>query len=189
RPRWPARLARHIQPHPRHAPTPSERLAAAEALAEFEQAWRLTPRGDGRFALLHDLASTALRAGEADKARRHAEELLAGADRPEFAGRDGLAVYHGNMVLGHLALAGGDVRKAKQHLVEAGRTPGSPGLNSFGPKMQLAKDLLERGEREVVLEYLRLCSAFWKPRDQSLDQWIHTVEQGGIPDFGVNLVD
>lgn len=188
-PRWPARLARHLQRHGRHAANPSERLAAAtEALAEFEQAWRLTKGEQGRFALLRELATTALHGGEFAKARRYAEELLAGAGRPELADYAGQAVYYGNMVLGHLALVGSEVGKAKQHLVEAGRTPGSPSLDSFGPKMQLAKALLERGERETVLEYLRLCSRFWKPPDQRLDKWIHTVEQGGIPDFGANLV-
>src|SRR4051812_3857018 len=89
--------------------------------------------------------------------------------------------------LGRLLLQAGDEEGAKRHLIEAGKTPGSAPLCSFGPTMRLARDLLERGEKAAVLEYLRLCALFWQTDDQRIDQWIHTVELGGMPDFGTNL--
>ena len=52
--------------------------------------------------------------------------------------------------------------QASRHLIESAQTEGSPVLCSFGPRMVLAKELLGRGETEVVLQYLKLCSAFWK---------------------------
>ena len=60
-----------------------------------------------------------------------------------------------------LALQAGDVEEAKRRLLAAGKTSGSPALRSFGPNMALAEKLLEKGERDVVLEYFELCKKFW----------------------------
>jgi len=57
------------------------------------------------------------------------------------------------VILGRLALREGRIEDAKHHLIEAGRSPGSPQMDSFGPNVSLAKDLLERGEKEIVIEY------------------------------------
>ena len=76
---------------------------------------------------------------------------------------------------------------ARRELLAAGKTPGSPQLNSFGPNVALANALLKRGEREAVLEYFAECRTFWKMGTQSLDRWSDVVRQGGIPEFGVNL--
>ncbi|MGL4554821.1 MAG: hypothetical protein ACRC33_26950 [Gemmataceae bacterium] len=188
-PRWPTLLGQHVWRHGYYAPTADgRRRSAAEALAELECAWRLSAGAVGRYGLLDELATVAFEAGEEPKARGYAEELLAGAGRPEFARYAGGAVHYGNLILGRLALAGGDVEAAKRHLVEAGKTEGSAPLRSFGPNMQLAKELLERGERAAVLEYLRLCSVFWQTDDQRVDVWIRAVERGGTPDWGANLV-
>jgi hypothetical protein len=54
--------------------------------------------------------------------------------------------------------------------------------------MSLAKDLLEKGERNVVLEHFELCRKFWKMDRGRLDQWSQDVKAGKIPDFGANLV-
>ena len=83
----------------------------------------------------------------------------------------------------------GDIERAKEHLLAAGNTSGSPQLNSFGPNMTLAKELLEQGERDVVLEYFRLCAKFWKSRSHlgTLEEWANQVKAGMVPDFGANL--
>jgi hypothetical protein len=73
-------------------------------------------------------------------------------------------------------------------LIAAGKTPGSPQLNSFGPNMALAKDLLEKSETEIVFEYFELCSKFWKDRRGQLEQWTKEIKNGHVPDFGANLV-
>ncbi len=52
--------------------------------------------------------------------------------------------------------------------------------------MTLAKELLEKGEKDVVLEFFDLCARFWKYQPR-LSEWTATVKQGGIPDFGANL--
>lgn len=70
----------------------------------------------------------------------------------------------------------------------AGDTPGSPQLNSFGPNMTLARDLLQRGETAPVLAYFEQVRRFWKMGGGRLDAWSAAVEAGRIPDFGGNLL-
>jgi hypothetical protein len=82
----------------------------------------------------------------------------------------------------------GDTEGAKKFLLEAGRTPGSPQLDSFGPNMTLAKELLGKGERSAVLEYFGLCGKFWKMGGDKLREWGALVKDGLVPDFGANLL-
>jgi hypothetical protein len=132
----------------------ARREAAAKALARFEEALVREPDERGRFSLLPDLAKVALEAGEWDKARAYATELLEKESGHGPSGRrDEEATHYGNLVLGRLALREGDVAKAKEHLLESANTPGSPVQCSFGPNMALAKEQLERGERGAVVEY------------------------------------
>ena len=153
-----------------------KRKAAKSSLAAYERA---LPLRKERSELLPDAAKVAFEAGDLAKARAYAEEALADA------GGDGFKVHHGHMVLGRIALRAGDVAKAREHLLAAGKVSGSPTLNSFGPNMLLAKELLEKGERQAVLQYFKLCASFWK-RDE-LDTWATEVRAGKVPDFGANL--
>jgi tetratricopeptide (TPR) repeat protein len=139
---------------------------------------------------LPNLAKAAFEAGEFEQARNYASELLEKAtspDLPEFFRNDGNAIHHGNLILGRLALRDGDLEHAKQHLIAAGKTSGSPQLNSFGPNMSLAKEFLEQGARDTVLEYFELCRSFWQGHDSVLDQWAQEIRAGKIPVFGANL--
>ncbi|NQT11979.1 MAG: RNA polymerase subunit sigma-24, partial [Planctomycetes bacterium] len=97
-------------------------------------------------------------------------------------------VQDANLVLGRIAVQEGRIEDAKRHLIEAGKSPGSPQMNSFGPNVSLAKDLIEKGEREVVLEYFDLCRKFWELHRDRLDEWSQEVKDGKVPDFGANLV-
>lgn len=54
--------------------------------------------------------------------------------------------------------------------------------------MSLAKDLLEKGEKQTVLEYFKKCAKFWKMDHGKLDSWAKQVESGETPDFGANLL-
>ncbi len=156
---------------------------AERALADFERAHALSD-ASGRGPLLPELGMAAFVVGDLDKARMYAEAML--ADSPDDWNR-GNRVHYGNLVLGRIALADGDLRGAGQYLLAAGRTPGSPQLNSFGPDMALARDLLERGETQTVLRYLALCLEFWEMGQDSLKNWIALIEGGRTPDFGRHL--
>ena len=140
-----------------------------------------------QFYMLDEVTKAALWAGAFDKAADYAKELLSeaakNADDPNY----GTAMHDANIVLGRVALRQGDVSKAGRLLLEAGRTPGSTQLNSLGPDMTLALELLENGQRDIVLQYFVLCRHFWVSGSQQLDAWTKTVQQGGIPKFGANL--
>jgi hypothetical protein len=88
-----------------------------------------------------------------------------------------------------IALEENDIEEAKRNLLLSAAIKGSPQLNSFGPDMILAKKLLEKGERQIVLRYLDLCSNFWiwALSFYRLNKWRKTIRAGGIPDFGYNL--
>lgn len=160
--------------------------AAALALIQFERAYELLGKAHGDH-ILKDLAKAAFVAGETEKARKYADAMLSNITAGwNFGNR----IHHGHLILGQIALGEGNLEEAKDRLLKAGQTPGSPQLDSFGPNMALAKDLLERGEQGVVLEYFDLCSKFWNSdRDlTTLAEWGELAKAGRIPDFGANLV-
>lgn len=170
----------------------SQRISALEQrfprspeqeLADLEQDLGTDPESNREFALPR-LAKAALKAGALDKAASYASGLLS---LPSSDPMRGQAVHDGNMVLGLIAVRRGDLAQAKLYLVESAKTTGSPMLDSFGPNMLLAKALLEKGERDAVLEYFTRCKSFWKMGADRLDAWSATVRQGGMPSFGANL--
>ena len=149
--------------------------AAKEALAEQESALALTTDQDKKSGMLGEMAETALAAGDTEKARKYAAELLEGAN--SGANWDqGNAIYTGNSILGSIALKDGDVAKAKACLIAAGKCGGSPQLNSFGPDMTLASELLRKGERETVIQFLELCGGFWNKA--MTEEWVKGIKNG-----------
>jgi len=147
-----------------------------------------------RFLGLRSAAERAYWRKDLDDAETLAKELLSLADRYESDWYHGNAVHHGHNLLGRIELKRNRLGPAIEHLHEAGKTNGSPQLNSFGPNMVLAKELLELGEKEAVLKYFDLCREFWGASaiqaiggGHPLDSWREVVEEGEIPDFGPNL--
>ncbi len=140
-----------------------------------------------RFHTLGAAARLSYETGNFTDARRYAEELLLLSERYQSDWNFGNATHYGNVVLGRLELRDGNVDRAKFHLIKAGNTSGSPQLNSFGPNMALAMELLEKNEKGVVLEYLGLCQNFWKTGNDQLAFWKFQITEGRIPDFGANL--
>ena len=166
-----------------------DRLGLTEMaiFARFEQA-AAKVADIQRFYVLADLSKTAFNLGEIEKAEAFARELLQEAPKYPQDWNYGNALYYGNFVLGRIALRRGDRMAAGKYLVEAAHTPGSPQLNSFGPNVTLAKELLEMGITAPVLEYFALCKNFWKMDRGQLDDWSATVRRGSIPKFfGGNL--
>ncbi|OGF50096.1 MAG: hypothetical protein A2231_09520 [Candidatus Firestonebacteria bacterium RIFOXYA2_FULL_40_8] len=161
---------------------------AKKSLEEYEESYALIKDNDRKNHLLNDLAKAAFKAGEIIKAEKYASELLKKAASDKVNIMYGNAIHDGNMILGRIALKSGDIEKAKKYLIESGKTPGSPVLDSFGPNMSLAKELLEKGEWNTVLEYFELISKFWESNDDELKKWKESVKKEIIPDFGGNLL-
>ncbi|MEO8436679.1 MAG: hypothetical protein ABI596_17405 [Pyrinomonadaceae bacterium] len=165
---------------------------AAEYLADKEPTLRQTNEPWKRLHMLIYLAPAALAANEAGKAQAYAEELLllgtATRSQPGFGESNyGQATHVGSVVLGYLAVMNGEMKKAREYLLAAGGVPGSASLNSFGPDMRLAKELIEKGERDTALAYFDLCAKFWANDRGQIQQWRTIVTQGGMPEFGPNL--
>mgnify|MGYP005866395843 CR=1 FL=1 len=149
-----------------------------------------------RFYALGESAKESFNQGKLDDAKRFATEQLELA--PEFKGNwnYGNAIHSSHVVLGRIALAQGNKGEAVDHLFLAADTPGSPQLNSFGPNLSLAHDLLREGESEVVIKYLELTIRFWANEDNSVHKrnlkkiryWQEQIRNGQIPDFGANMV-
>ncbi|HOX58371.1 MAG TPA: hypothetical protein P5205_14805 [Candidatus Paceibacterota bacterium] len=110
----------------------------------------------------------------------------------------GNVVYDAHSALGRIALQKGDRATARQELRAAGRTPGSPQLNSFGPQFTLARVLLEQAQpadREAVVAFLDDVVQFWANLDkapayrrdgvlkqrQKIENWKEEIRAGKIP--------
>jgi hypothetical protein len=76
------------------------------------------------------------------------------------------------------------VERANGLLLASAETTDSPTLCTFGPSIVLARELLRRGERDVVLRYLERCSSFWEHGAEQLSQWAAAIARGDTPDFG-----
>jgi tetratricopeptide (TPR) repeat protein len=157
-----------------------EALSNSEiAMEYYESAFTHSPEKE-RSNMLPYMAQSALKAGKLDKAGEYANKMLAAAKTET---KNGKLVYYGNFILGMLAVKKGDIDAAGKYLLEAGKSTGSATLNSFGPDMSLARELLAKGKRDIVLEFLKECSKFWKSSNGICDQWIKEMENGGTPDF------
>lgn len=106
------------------------------------------------------IAQAALEAGELATAKAKAELVLRNNTNKEDWNYGNL-LHAAHSILGRAALKEGDTASAKKQLLAAGSTPGSPQLNSFGPDLAFAREMLEAGQKEAVLEYLELVGKFW----------------------------
>jgi hypothetical protein len=89
-----------------------------------------------------DKLSQWLRISNNELAKKHAAKTLRkNADGKNWS--NGNIIHNANQILGCGALREGKLADAKTYLFKAVATPGSPQLNSFGPEMQLARELLE----------------------------------------------
>lgn len=140
-----------------------------------------------RFYALNRAAKNALAAGKTEEAAKFARELETLALKFKDDWNYGNAIQDANQVLGRIALAKGDVDEAKKRLLASADSKGSPQMNSFGPNMQLAKDLLAKGETETVLKYFERCRKFWEMGGRQLDRWSRDAKAGNSPDFGAHL--
>jgi hypothetical protein len=130
-------------------------------------------------------------------------EVKSGAEAALAANTDTQSWNYGNIIysqhslLGRVALREGKIVEAKKQLLAAGRTPGSPQLNSYGPDFTLARELAEEGEYDTVLVFLDLVARFWaNPEERiqanskrvasdhlkELESWKKELKAGKIPD-------
>jgi len=136
-----------------------------------------------RSMLARPLAEALFEAGELADADSIASEELRRLPRTE-AGMRGNVQYEMNQVRGRVALERQQRVAAIKFLHRAGQAESSPQLTSFGPRLLLARDLLEAGETEAVLAHLDAVGAFWTGPDarKEIAEARRTILAGGIPD-------
>lgn len=181
-PKWPGELGQLF------INMTDNKTSMKDALEQLEKSYSLEKDNDTRNCKLNALAKVSFEAGDVKKAENYASELLKSYSDNKTDWNYGNAIHDGNMVLGRVALKSGDIEKAKKYLIESAKILGSPQLSSFGPNMSLVKDLLDKGEKESVLQYFEMISKFWKSNNGKLEQWKEYVKKGVSPDFGANLV-
>lgn len=200
-PQWPEglwnvyRLAL-IHPEESHIENAREKSLPALELA------RALSRGKIKEAyLLENLPETAFESGNNEKARIYSEELLTWQPTipikipfvdirrfqkrlkitSPFAADSAHAAY---TVLGRVALREGNKTSAMNYLKKSADVAAGGNLNIFGPKMTLAAELFQQGEREGVIDYLQNCKKFQaEKRGHCLDEWLALIRADKTPDF------
>ncbi len=96
---------------------------------------------------------------------------------------DGDVIYDAHSLLGRVALREGDRPTARKELRAAGQTPGSPPLNSFGPRFTLARELPENSnmeDRRAVAAFLEDTARFWANPEKAAP----SIQAGNDTQFG-----
>lgn len=141
-----------------------------------------------RWVALGDAALWKAQPPTENEARIAANELLGMLENYKDDWNYGNAIHKANSALGRIALRQGDKAAARNYLLASAKSKGSPQMNSFGPNMVFAKEMLEAGEKDAVLEYLQLCGKFWSMEDGRLAVWTKMINEGSMPKFLGNLL-
>ena len=134
-------------------------------------------------------AHWALTCGRANRAIELAERALEILEPHEDNWNHDNIVHHSNAVIGLAYVKKGLFADASEYLLLASEIGGSPQLDSFGPSMKLAQELLSEGYESTVILYLRRCLEFWnhEAATESITQWIDDIQNGDEPHFGKQL--
>lgn len=156
-----------------------------------EQSWNpgasAVTTGLRRFYELDRALDSALAANDMTSIDTLATEYLAAAAEYRCNWNYGNAVHDANSALGIVALSKGDRALAAKYLLEAAKSPGSPQLDSFGPKLALAELLVAAGERDAVIAYLEGIHRFWRMDNGKTRTWIAELQAGKTPTFSMQL--
>ena len=179
---WPSRLAASLERQAVRSPDRAVELCQ-QALQLRESAYKLTPDRADRFHVLSGMPMDAYRAGDLISAKRLASNLLETADDFQSDPLHADALHRANIVLGEVALHSGNMDRAEQYLATAAQVKPSPTLATTGPDLGLAKELLAKGERTPVRNYLVACEPLWTGGKERLKRWVATLDSGGMPDW------
>lgn len=142
----------------------------------------VTPRLH-RFYALEDLIDAAYQSKDHGRAQELVHEYLQLAAIYRCNWNYGNAIHNANQILGLISLQKGDIEAAAQFLLLAGKSTGSPQLNTFGPRLVLANALLMRGKVAEVKAYLQDIRSFWESGRSKVDAWLAAIDKGDKPDL------
>ncbi len=142
----------------------------------YDHVLELLHRPAERQALAGEMATAAFKIGDFEGAAALAKLYLQSTDRN--------ATQKANTILGRVALRSGDIGASKQYLLDSSGAAAARDIGTYGPMMVLARELLEKGERDTVLQYLQRCLILWPRGENTLRIWISDIENGATPNFG-----
>jgi hypothetical protein len=140
-----------------------------------------TVSDDDAYSVLKDLAWSEYANGNKEKAKKYSNELIRLNSIVERNWNYGNAIHHPHTILGLICFDEGNLNGAINHLVKSSKTPGSPQLDTFGPKLDLAQMLLEAGEDKAVIKFLKNCKKFWELDRGRVSKWVSEIENGEVP--------
>ncbi|MBX3227674.1 MAG: hypothetical protein KIT84_15065 [Labilithrix sp.] len=176
---WRKRRAQRLLAAARRDDAERPEVLAAEAVEELRTALALTDVDWIALGLRIDLLEALQLAERWDELAETARRVLADNETCRRTFQYGNAIHDAHLALGWCAYVGGDFAGGAACLRRAGKTPGSPQLDSFGPDFELARALLAAGEREAVLDYIEDCKRFWKGEEAWLMRCYELVAAGG----------
>jgi hypothetical protein len=166
-------LAKHVDP------------VCAKVVEGSEPSWEPTvepaPEARTRFYNLGDDLVQAYDSGNYEEAEKLANEYLELAKPYRCNWNYGNAIHEANRYLGLISLKHGDVDKAADYLLKSGKSTGSPTLDSVGPEVDLANELLKRGKRKEVVAYLTDVQSFWGMDYGVVSKWVDKINAGETP--------
>ena len=125
-----------------------------------------------RFYDLSDEIDKAFLNRNYDLSRRLINEYLDLASIYKCNWNYGNAIHDSNIKLGLISLEEGDVDLAGEYLKKAGKSTGSPQLDTFGPELDLANKLLKANKADEVKVYLTDIKIFWENNDELIYRWL-----------------
>lgn len=171
---WPTELAQLY----RMTGIPGESIddPAARAVESYNRVLELTTAPAARQSLAGDMAQDAFKVGDLPAAAALAKIYLQSQDRA--------APQRANIILGRVALRSNDIPGSEQYLLDSAGPAAARDFAVSGPILILAKELLEKGERDAVLGYLEKCLPLWPRGQDALEIWIADIKRGSTPNFG-----
>lgn len=154
--------------------------AASSALKYYEQAIGLTREDAEAYSNLHRYAAEAAwLVDRNDKATRWANLLLKNARAGEWWYNN--ARHEGYTVLGLVALDEGKLDAAGKSLMLSVDID-TKGTGIFAPSLALAAALLDRGQKDIVIEYLESLREQTKYGRERFGKMIAEIHAGGAPE-------
>jgi hypothetical protein len=149
---------------------------AERALEAYRRVLALTRTATARESLAGEMAQASFKVGDFAGAAELAKVYLGSTDRS--------APQRANTILGRVALRSGDLPTARQYLLASSGPEAAKDISMSGPTMILAKELLDEGEQDTVIQYLENCVALWPRGADVLSIWMADIKKGKTPNFG-----
>ena len=122
-------------------------------------------------------------AGSYQDSRLFTQQIKDNIDSFNYTTKGGmLHEYH--TLMGRHMVREGNLEEAKQHLMLSIDLSPSAVMQSFGPNMSLALDLLLQGEKVTVLAYLNGCARFWEK--EPIEIWKTKINDNKVPALDIH---